>query len=68
MIEVQKIGKMFPFMDGQEYGQSKEGRKEMEMKEGQEPGIELKAQENGIHCDTFPLLKEYTESFFLLFS
>jgi len=57
---------MFPLMDGREHRLLKERMKAMEMKAGQESGIELKGQESGSLCDVFLLLRDCTECFFLL--
>jgi len=45
-MKVRKHGKK-SLMDGKEHGPLKERMKAMEMKAGQESGVELKAQESG---------------------
>jgi len=59
---------MFSVDDEKERGLLKERMTAMEMKAGQELGIELKAQESGSLCNAFLLLRDHTEcfSFFVL--
>jgi len=65
-IDIRKLGKLSPLMDGVESGQSKGNLNAVEMNAEQESIIVPKAEESRSPSEAFPLLKDYTECFFHL--
>ena len=65
-IDIRKLGKLSPLMDGLEYGQSKGSMKAVKMNAEQESIIVPKGEESRSPSEAFPLVKDCTECFFHL--